>query len=104
MVRIEGIDKKYTNLILISVSHVQAEQMAFGKSGGIKINGWESLRPHKIVFHRGYKVAEQNTIGMNRFIVGTDRSAFMMVEKGRMDVAVANRFTGQKIIEELIDS
>ena len=70
LVRIKGIDKKYTNLIRIPVSHVQAEQMAFGKSGGIKINGWESLKPYKIVFHRGYKVAEQNTIGMKRLIVG----------------------------------
>ncbi|MFP6869955.1 MAG: hypothetical protein VCE91_11520 [Nitrospinota bacterium] len=81
LVRIKGIDKKYTNLIRIPVSHVQAEQMAFGKSGGIKINGWESLKPYKIVFHRGYKVAEQNTIGMKRLIVGIDRSAFLMVEK-----------------------
>jgi polar amino acid transport system substrate-binding protein len=101
LVRIEGVDIKYTNLIRIPVSHVQAKQMAFGKRGNIKINGWESLKPYKIVFHRGYKVAEQNTIGMNRFIVGSDRSAFLMVEKGRMDVAVANLFTGQKLIEEL---
>ncbi|MFP6736073.1 MAG: transporter substrate-binding domain-containing protein [Rhodospirillales bacterium] len=101
LVRIKGIDAKYTNLIRIPVSHVTAEQMAFAKKPGIKISGWLSLRPYRIVFHRGYKVAERKTKKLNRFIVSNDQAAFKMVSKGRMDVAIANRFSGLDTIKKL---
>ncbi len=101
LVRIEGIDEKYPNLIRIPVSHVTAEQMAFAQDPTIVIDGWESLRPYTIAFHRGYKVAEKNTIGMDRHLTGKDSSAFNVVENERVDIAIANRFTGEKIIRDL---
>lgn len=101
LVRIEGIETRYPNLIRLPVSHVTAEQMAFAKLPGIKISGWRSLKPYRIVFHRGYKVAERNTDGMNRFIVSNDQAALKMVDKGRMDVAIANRFSGLDTINQL---
>jgi len=100
LVRIEGIDAKYPNLIRIPVSHVTADQMAFGTDPSLKIDGWKSLEPYRLVFHRGYKVAELNTQGTDRYLTGTDTRAFIMVENGRKDIAIANRFTGEKIIEE----
>jgi polar amino acid transport system substrate-binding protein len=101
LVRIAGINKVYTNLIRIPVSHVTAEQMAFGRDATIAINGWQSLAPYKLAFHRGYKVAEENTKNMNRYETRTDEAALRMVASGRMDLALANRFTGEKIIHEL---
>ena len=101
LVRIKGIDAKYPNLIRIPVSHVTAEQMAFASRPGIKVSGWQSLKSYRIVFHRGYKVAERNTVGMNRFIVSNDQAALKMVLKGRMDVAIANRFSGLDTIKKL---
>jgi polar amino acid transport system substrate-binding protein len=100
LVRIKGIDTMYPNLIRIPVSHVTAEQMAFGRDASFVVNGWKSLEPHSLVFHRGYKVAEKNTEGMNRSIVVDDTTALIMVDKGRIDLAVANRFSGAKVIEE----
>jgi polar amino acid transport system substrate-binding protein len=100
LVRIKGIEAKYSNLIRIPVSHVTAEQMAFATDPSLKINGWKSLKPFRLVFHRGYKVAEQNTVGMDRYLTGTDVNAFRMVEKGRKDIAIANRFSGQKILQD----
>ena len=63
---IRGIDAKYTNLIRIPVSHVTAEQIAFGRDPSLKIDGWQSLKPYRIAFHRGYEVAENHTVGMDR--------------------------------------
>ncbi|MBL6864056.1 MAG: transporter substrate-binding domain-containing protein [Rhodospirillales bacterium] len=99
--RIRGIETNYPNLIRIQISHVTAEQMAFSTNSQIKILGWPSLKPYRIVFHRGYKVAELNTVGMNRFIVSNDQAALKMVLKGRMDIAIANRFSGLDTIQEL---
>jgi polar amino acid transport system substrate-binding protein len=101
LVRIAGIDKVYTNLIRIPVSHVTAEQMAFSRDATIVIEGWQSLAPYKFAFHRGYKVAEKNTEHMKRYLTRTDEAAFRMVASGRMDLALANRFTGEKIIHDL---
>ena len=101
LVRIEGIDASFPNLIRVQVSHVTAEQMAFGRDPAIVIEGWASLRPYKLVFHRGYKVAEANTAGMARHLASTDLAAFKMVEAGRRDLVLANRFTGAAVIEEL---
>jgi polar amino acid transport system substrate-binding protein len=101
LVRIDNISTAYTNLIKIPVSHVAAEQMAFAKGSRIEINGWESLRPYKIVFHKGYKAAELGTKGMNVLLVGHDKQAFLMVDKGRRDVVIANRFTGLSVIKEM---
>lgn len=100
LVRVKGIEAKYSNLIRVPFSHVTAEQMAFGRDPSLMIDGWKSLRPYRIAFHRGYKVAEQNTAGMNRHLTGTDVNAFKMVEKGRMDIAIANRFSGEKILRD----
>jgi len=100
LVRIEGIEARYPNLIRIPVSHVTAEQLAFGRDSSQKIDGWTSLMPYSLAFHRGYKVAERNTEGMDRYLTGTDVNAFKMVENGRKDIAIANRFSGAKIIKD----
>ena len=95
-----GSDAKYTNLIRIPVSHVTAEKIAFGRDPSLKIDGWQSLKPYRIAFHRGYEVAENHTVGMDRHLTGDDENAFTMVENGRMDIASANRFFSTKIIED----
>ncbi len=100
LVRISGLSKKYPNLIQIPFSHAVVEQMAFSVQAGLKITGWDSLASLKIAFDRGFKVAERNTKGMNAHSVSSHEAAFRMVKIGRMDVAVANRFTGARILRK----
>ena len=101
LVRIAGIHGQYPNLIRVPISHVQAEQMAFSRNPDTPIHGWISLKKWRLVFHRGYVVAFDNTHGMNVQLVNNDIQAFKMVEYGRADIAIANRFTGLKILQEL---
>ena len=101
LVRIAGLEREYPNLLRVPVSHVTAYQMAFTRDTGLALDGWQSLKPYRIAFHRGYKVAERNTEGIDRHLTGDDRAALLMVEHGRVAIAVANRFTGQKLIAEL---
>ncbi len=101
LVRVEGIDAKYKNLIRIPVSHVMAEQMVFATNPDLKVSGWKSLVGRSIVFQREYKVAEKHTVGMDRYLVPDGKTALLMLEKKRKDVAISNRFTGQKIIRDL---
>ncbi len=98
LVRIAGLTVKYPNLIQIPFSHAVVEQMAFSINDGLEVFGWKSLSPFKITFDRGFKVAERNTVGMDVYPVSSHETAFRMVKNGRMDVAIANRFTGTRVL------
>lgn len=99
LVRIAGLTAKYPNLLQIPFSHAEIEQMAFSENRDLKVSGWQSLAPYKLVFDRGFKVAERNTKGMNTHQVTSHEAAFLMVKSGRMEVAIANRFTGTRILQ-----
>ena len=100
LVRIAGLSAKYPNLIQVPFSHSTVEQMAFAlKSKALKISGWKSLAPYKIAYDRGFKVVERNTVGMSSFAVSSHDAAFRMVKLGRVDVVIANRFTGARILQ-----
>jgi polar amino acid transport system substrate-binding protein len=64
--RIHGIENTYTNLIKVPTPVSYFEVMAFTKNLKFQVNGWESLKPYRIVARRGIKYAEKNTENMNR--------------------------------------
>jgi polar amino acid transport system substrate-binding protein len=100
LVRIAKINQTFRNLVRIPVSFISAEQMAWTvKDKNIIINGWNSLRPYRIGFHKGYKAAENGTKWMNVEVVSEAKQAFKMLNLGRIDVAIANKFTGLSIIK-----
>lgn len=97
LVRIKGLEAKYHSLLMVPVSHIKAEQMAFALDKNIGINGWDSIRNYRIAFQRGYKAAEAGTRGMDNITltVNTSQAIDMLIYK-RVDIVVANRFTGLK--------
>lgn len=99
--RIEGIEREYPNLLRIPVKLLIAEQMAFGRSAELVPDGWQSLAPYRIGFSRGYKAAEQNTHGMQTQMTSSDEAALRMVARGRIDVAIVNRFAGERLLHDL---
>ena len=101
VVRAEGIEQTYKNLVRVPVSYMRYELHAFGRDAGTVIDGWQSLTPYKLVFQRGFKEAEAMTDGMNRHLVASVDTAFRMVAAGRMDVVLAGRYPGEAAIERL---
>ena len=99
--RIKGINKKYTNLIMISAPVNYFEAMVFAKDLIPTIDGWDSLRPYKIGIRRGSKYAEKGTKGLNVDEVATYKQAFKMLSIGRIDVCVASRLSGLLVLKEL---
>lgn len=101
ILRISGLKSKYPNLLEIPVSTVVSEQMAWSRHSINVDKGWESLRPYRIAVVRGYKTAEKNTAGMNVHVISTWKQAFKLAEIGRVDLALASRFSGMQTIREL---
>jgi ABC-type amino acid transport substrate-binding protein len=98
--RISGISVKYPNLIEVPIPIVKVPQMAFSKKN-ITVNGWESLRLYNMVFPLGYLLAEKNTKGMDRAFVSEWSQSFLMVDKGRADITISNKYRGLYIVNKL---
>lgn len=100
LMRVQGIEKKYANLIQIPVGIARIDGVVFTKSLDIQVDGFESLSPYSIAIRRGVKFAEDGTAGMNRTISESLEHAFLLLDKGRIDVVIATRFTGLSVLNK----
>ncbi|MBF0324283.1 substrate-binding periplasmic protein [Magnetospirillum moscoviense] len=91
LIRIAGLSATYPNLIQVPEPVVTFESTAFTAGLTFPVKGWESLRPYRLCVLRGNKLAEINTEGMNREIVGTIEGMGRMVIAGHCEVAVLGR-------------
>ena len=87
--KIVGIEKQFTNLVMIPIPVQEIEFFVFSKKIKFKIDGWESLRPYKIVSVLGVKFIEKNTKEMDRTGVATFPQIFKLIDADRYDIAVA---------------
>jgi polar amino acid transport system substrate-binding protein len=90
-----GIEKNYPNLLMVPVPVASYEVVAFAStSSTLSIHNWASLPPWRMAFVKGIKVIEENTAGMQTVPVATLQQAFGMLDKGRVDLVLANRISG----------
>jgi len=62
--RISGLVSKYPNLVMVPEPICEYEFTAFTKKRGIRVAGWESLRPYNVGFITGWKILEENVRGL----------------------------------------
>lgn len=91
LIRIGGLSATYANLIQVPEPVVMFDSIAFTSGLTFPVRGWESLRPYHLCVMRGNKLAEINTEGMNREIVGTIEGMARMVIAGHCEVAILGR-------------
>ena len=93
--RIAGVDKIYSNLVMIPQPIGQLEGCAFVKDIRLPKNaGWNDLRPYRIGILRGAKFSEEATSVMERVLSYDYESLFHLLNEGRIDVVVVARLTG----------
>lgn len=97
--RIDGLEKKYTNLIKVPIKVGAFGGMAFTTGLRFKIDGWHSLKSYKIGIVRGVAFVEKGTLGFNAISTDDIDSLFRMLKKGRFDVAVVSESSGKCAIE-----
>lgn len=86
LARIEGLEKKYPNLIRVAIPIAYDEIFVYSKNFNFKVEGWHSLLPYKIGFLSGFQRAEQRTAGMNTESVSTEKQGLEKINIGRSDV------------------
>lgn len=98
-----GIEQNYPNLVRVPVPLMTYEIVAFAKSGAPRpqLKDWQSLQSYKFSYVRGVKIIEQFTVGMQGQPVTTAVQAFAMLDRGRVDLVLANRNSGLAALQAL---
>jgi len=97
--RLEGINKKWSNLIPVSVPINFMEGVVITKGKSFNVEGWESLKPYRIGIRRGIRFTESGTKGMSREIADSNASLFKMLEYERVEAIVVTRSNGLKMMK-----
>ena len=86
--RIQGMEKEYSNLVMVPVPLFELSVSAFSNQA-ISINTVDDLKKYRIGFVGGTKVVEGMTADFpNRLRVGRPDQLFQMLLLGRIDVAL----------------
>lgn len=93
--RIEGTETKYPNLVPVGIPVIHFDGVAFSKDSRIRINTWEDLRGRRIGVVRGIRYSAIGTEGMAPYFANDMTHLFTILDKGRIEVAVAVRDAGK---------
>ncbi len=100
MSRIAGLQKRYSNIIPVPEKIMDMDFVVFSKKKIVLDKGWESLKPYSIAIINGWKILENKvpkSAGLTK--VNYPRQLFDMLEKGRAELVIYERFSGQEIIK-----
>jgi polar amino acid transport system substrate-binding protein len=102
-VRIAGLERLYPNLIMVPEPVSEFLFTAFTKDPAImRVDGWNGLKPYHVGLINGWKIVEANTTGVRtRTGVKNEEALFALLEKGRVDVAVLDLYTGLEAVRSL---
>ncbi len=89
LARIEGIQRKFPNLIRISIPVIHFSGVAFATDSFPAISEWKDLAGLSIGIVRGILYAEIGTEGMDPIPANDMTHLFKLLKLGRIDVAVA---------------
>jgi polar amino acid transport system substrate-binding protein len=99
--RVAGLETQYTDLIQVPEKFLDMEFVGFSKNAAIRTDRWESLKPYRIGFIRGWKILEANIVGTQSLdIAGNTENLFNLLKKDRIDIAVIGKAEGLNHIME----
>jgi polar amino acid transport system substrate-binding protein len=101
LVRIDGLQATYPNLMKVGVPLDVHHHVVFAKRQDIVLDGIASLKPYSIAYVRGFKAIERVTHGMNTQAMNDVQSAFKMLNAGRVDVVIDALEQGTPVVNAL---
>lgn len=101
LIRVPVIERNYKNLIRVNVPIYSVYFVGFVKRPDISIQDWSSLPRYKIGTVIGYKYVEIRTKRMNRDLQPHHNNVLLMLNEGRIDIAILSLFDGLIAIKNL---
>lgn len=99
--RIKGLDKKYPNLVRVPERLVENDFVAYSTDLDFTTDSWEDLLPYVVAYINGWLVFERNlNIEQQKTAVREPRQMFDMLNRGRVDVVLYERWQGLQRAKE----
>ncbi len=95
LARIEGTERKYPNLIRISVPVFHFQGVVFSRTVDRSIEDWSDLQGLLVGVIRGIRYSEIGTAGMDRILAKDMTHLFTLLSIGHIEAAVAVRDAGR---------
>ena len=102
LLRVEGIDKLYSNLIRVPVRLIDFEFAAFTKQQIPALSAWKDFKPYSVGIIRGWKILETNLVE-TAFLTKVENAEilFLLLESDRADIVIYDRIQGYGVIQKL---
>lgn len=99
LLRVAGLQKKYTNLIQVPEKVMTIDMVLFSKNQpSFVVDGWESMASHSLGVITGWKIMEKNfgRLGKRVEIIKTDNpeQLFTLLAKDRVDFVAYSNWSG----------
>lgn len=99
-------ENRYPNLIRVEEPIQPVDQSVFTKNPRIKVDGWESIKPYRIIYLSGIRIIESglDRIGVpekNRIPVFDHTTGFRKLANDRGDLIVISSHTGRQFLKEM---
>ena len=100
--RIKGLEKKFTNLVLVPEKVIDLEFVAFSNDKNIKIEKWDDLKAYDIAYIRGWKLFD-NKVKVYKSLTKakTMNQLFSLLQNKRVDVILAQNIVGNYAMKQL---
>jgi len=98
LARIKKISTLYPNLIIVPVSIISVEAVAFSKNRDIQIKQWSDLKNYNFTIVKGAKFIELETKGMKKSYVTTFTEAFQNLNNDKTEVIVIPKKAAIRLI------
>ena len=92
--RIEGVQRKYQNLLKIPTAVNELQATAFSHNKDLKVSGWSSLDKLRVGVQRGLHFSEMGAKNLKVTQYDSNEDLFNALDSKSIDVAVASRVNG----------
>lgn len=100
--RAPGVERNFPNLIQVPEPMLDYAFVAYAKRADITIRTWADLKPYNVAYASGWKIYETNVKNVKE-VTNTSSivELFSLLEKGRVDVILLDRWGGQSIVHQM---
>jgi polar amino acid transport system substrate-binding protein len=99
--RVEGVEREYPNLVRIPEKTLDNDFVAYTTRADIQIRNWDDLKPYSVAFASGWKPYDRNVKEVRDLTrTASIDDLFPLLEKGRADVILIDRWQGQWIVHQ----
>lgn len=101
VLRIRGLEKNYPNLVIIDEKIIDNEFVAYARIGNFSTTSFDTLKDRQVGYINGWKIFEGNVPpGTAVTKVQEAGQLFGLLEQGRIDVVLYERWQGNQILKE----